>query len=377
MRIGCGRERHRDPEPFEDPCSCECTGVCEPQVGDVEPTELRDGGLEGAFQLEAVLPHRRGRQVAGRAERDSLDRDDRALGFAQRGVTPVGLGLGESARDRHHARDLGLRPERSAEVNEQRRDAAAVPHTRVRQLAVEPALQEDLGDPDPAPLRRRGRRTTVQQRGEQPVEGLARPDCRPGKRHCGLTGADGAQRQESAGGGEPELGPSVGTRLPERVEQHRRGPGRKPARGGGTHRLALVRRAKEAREQPANVGVVDDRRRLDESDARTVRGMTRERGRDGREDSSAGACPAARSRAARSRRDGRRRRWPSRPRRRHLVWQGGRPAPTAPALAAGGRRCAQGRAGSSRRCFPRTGPAAGSTDPARDGRLEARATSEL
>ena len=140
VRIGCGCERHRDAEPLEDSCSCECAGVCEPQVGDVEPSELQDSGLESSLQLEPMLPHRRCRQAAGRAERHSLDRDGRALSFTQPGVTPVGLGLGESPCDRHHTSDLGLGPEGSAELNEQRRDPPAVPHTRVCQLAVESPL---------------------------------------------------------------------------------------------------------------------------------------------------------------------------------------------------------------------------------------------
>ena len=121
----------------------------------------------------------------------------------------------------------------------------------------------------------------MQQRGEQTVEGLVRTDCRPGERRGGLTGAGGAQRKECAGASEPELRPSAASGIPELVEQHRIGAGRERARGGGTHRFALVRRAKQARHQPANVGVVGDGRGFDEPDARTVLGMVLERGRDG------------------------------------------------------------------------------------------------
>ncbi len=325
-----------------------------------------------------MLPHRRCRQVPGGAERHALDRDPRALGLAQPGVAPARLGLGESPRDRHHLSDLGLRAERSPEMDEQRRDATTVSRTRVRQPAVEAALHEDLRDADPGPPGGRAGRATADERGQQPIKGLARTDRGRGERRSRLARPGGADRQERAGAGEPQLGPSVAARTPQIVEQHRDGPRREPARRGGAHDLVLVGASGAAASRngarsawSATVAVSTRRARAPGS------GVVLERGRNRRHDRPVGSGPALdrelreRGRVAAlgngtdDRTDARR--------RGGAV--GERPERLLPQQEVVARREGSTRSGRSR--FPRTGPGAGSRGRGRGGRPRPPATAGL
>ena len=173
--------------------------------------------------------------------------------------------------------DLGLRAERASELHEQRRDPTAVARARARELSVEPTLDEDLSDPNPAALEGTAPPSDLATSAtSRRSKGSLEPAADAASDASCLAGAGAANRQESAGTREPQLGSAVDGRTPQALEQRRCRPRRQPACRSGAHDLVLVGGAEQPLEERRDVGVVCDGRRLDETSASGVVGMALE-----------------------------------------------------------------------------------------------------